>query len=84
MLLFYPDQVPVGNFEVDWLLHTTDIFFSRALRDQQQVFDLDICQHICIHVCKHFSGYLLMLGTDKIPIRVFGACFMFQLFSILE
>lgn len=30
-------HVPVGNFEVDWLLHTTDIFFSRALRDQQQV-----------------------------------------------
>lgn len=31
------DQVPLGNLEVDWLLHTADIFFSRALRDQQQV-----------------------------------------------
>lgn len=30
-------QVPLGNFELDWLLHTADIFFSRALRDQQQV-----------------------------------------------
>ncbi|XP_068311422.1 DNA polymerase epsilon catalytic subunit A-like [Pyrus communis] len=30
-------HVPLGNFEVDWLLHTADIFFSRALRDQQQV-----------------------------------------------
>lgn len=30
-------QVPLGNFEVDWLIHTADIFFSRALRDQQQV-----------------------------------------------
>ncbi|XP_047972925.1 DNA polymerase epsilon catalytic subunit A-like isoform X2 [Salvia hispanica] len=30
-------HVPLGNFEVDWLIHTADIFFSRALRDQQQV-----------------------------------------------
>lgn len=30
-------QVPLGNFELDWLMHTADIFFSRALRDQQQV-----------------------------------------------
>ncbi|XP_071932173.1 DNA polymerase epsilon catalytic subunit A-like [Coffea arabica] len=30
-------HVPLGNLEVDWLLHTADIFFSRALRDQQQV-----------------------------------------------
>lgn len=30
-------HVPLGNFEVDWLLCTADIFFSRALRDQQQV-----------------------------------------------
>lgn len=30
-------QVPIGNFDVDWLMHTADIFFSRALRDQQQV-----------------------------------------------
>ncbi|XP_052190980.1 DNA polymerase epsilon catalytic subunit A-like isoform X2 [Diospyros lotus] len=30
-------HVPLGNFEVDWLIYTADIFFSRALRDQQQV-----------------------------------------------
>ncbi|CAI9105576.1 OLC1v1004524C1 [Oldenlandia corymbosa var. corymbosa] len=30
-------HVPLGNFEVDWLLQTADIFFSRALHDQQQV-----------------------------------------------
>ncbi|XP_055836278.1 DNA polymerase epsilon catalytic subunit A-like [Solanum dulcamara] len=30
-------HVPIGNFDVDWLMHTADIFFSRALRDQQQV-----------------------------------------------
>ncbi|KAL6508685.1 hypothetical protein OROGR_023396 [Orobanche gracilis] len=30
-------HIPLGNFEVDWLIHTTDIFFSRALRDQRQV-----------------------------------------------
>ncbi|XP_048444807.1 DNA polymerase epsilon catalytic subunit A isoform X2 [Pyrus x bretschneideri] len=30
-------HVPLGNFELDWLIHTADIFFSRALRDQQQV-----------------------------------------------
>ncbi|KAK6138431.1 hypothetical protein DH2020_027841 [Rehmannia glutinosa] len=30
-------QVPMGNFEVDWLMHTADIFLSRALRDHQQV-----------------------------------------------
>ncbi|XP_040361849.1 DNA polymerase epsilon catalytic subunit A [Rosa chinensis] len=30
-------HVPLGNFEVDSLMHTADIFFSRALRDSQQV-----------------------------------------------
>ncbi|RWW20751.1 hypothetical protein GW17_00015117 [Ensete ventricosum] len=30
-------QVPLGNFELDWLLYTADVFFSRALRDKQQV-----------------------------------------------
>ncbi|XP_060974894.1 uncharacterized protein LOC115698042 [Cannabis sativa] len=29
--------VPLGNFELDWLIHTSDVIFSRALRDQQQV-----------------------------------------------
>lgn len=31
-------QVPLGNFELDWLIYTADVIFSRALRDQQQVF----------------------------------------------
>lgn len=30
-------HVPLGNFELDWMLFTADVFFSRALRDQQQV-----------------------------------------------
>ncbi|MQL76823.1 hypothetical protein Taro_009221 [Colocasia esculenta] len=30
-------HVPLGNFELDWLLFTVDVFFSRALRDQQQI-----------------------------------------------
>ncbi|XP_057456006.1 DNA polymerase epsilon catalytic subunit A-like [Lotus japonicus] len=30
-------HVPVGNFELDWLIFTADTFFSRALRDNQQV-----------------------------------------------
>ncbi|XP_022957705.1 DNA polymerase epsilon catalytic subunit A-like [Cucurbita moschata] len=30
-------HVPLGNFELDWLIFTADIFFSRALHDQQQV-----------------------------------------------
>ncbi|KAH7671411.1 DNA polymerase epsilon subunit 1 protein [Dioscorea alata] len=30
-------HVPLGNFELDWLLFTADVFFSRALRDQQQI-----------------------------------------------
>ncbi|EMS53029.1 DNA polymerase epsilon catalytic subunit A [Triticum urartu] len=30
-------QVPLGNLELDWLLFTADVFFSRALHDQQQV-----------------------------------------------
>ncbi|CAH8386609.1 unnamed protein product [Eruca vesicaria subsp. sativa] len=30
-------QVPLGNFGLDWLAFTVDIFLSRALRDQQQV-----------------------------------------------
>ncbi|KAL2328488.1 hypothetical protein Fmac_021915 [Flemingia macrophylla] len=30
-------HVPLGNFELDWLVFSADIFFSRALRDNQQV-----------------------------------------------
>ncbi|MED6160431.1 DNA polymerase epsilon catalytic subunit A [Stylosanthes scabra] len=30
-------HVPLGNFELDWLIFTADTFFSRALRDNQQV-----------------------------------------------
>ncbi|XP_057955577.1 DNA polymerase epsilon catalytic subunit A-like [Malania oleifera] len=30
-------HVPLGNFELDWLIYTADVFFSRALHDQQQV-----------------------------------------------
>ncbi|KAG2397467.1 DNA polymerase epsilon catalytic subunit [Vigna angularis] len=30
-------HVPLGNFELDWLIFMADIFFSRALRDNQQV-----------------------------------------------
>ncbi|XLR00416.1 hypothetical protein S83_066614, partial [Arachis hypogaea] len=30
-------HVPLGNFELDWLIFTADTFFSRALRDSQQV-----------------------------------------------
>ena len=30
-------QVPIGNFEGDPLLFTSDIFFMRKLRDQKQV-----------------------------------------------
>jgi len=37
-------QVPLGNFELDWLLFTADVFFSRALRDQQQVSSILIME----------------------------------------
>ncbi|KAF1884802.1 hypothetical protein Lal_00028689, partial [Lupinus albus] len=30
-------HVPLGNFELDWLIFTVDTFFSRALHDNQQV-----------------------------------------------
>ncbi|KAI4373579.1 hypothetical protein MLD38_011693 [Melastoma candidum] len=30
-------HVPLGNLEVDWLVFIGDVFFSRALHDQQQV-----------------------------------------------
>ncbi|KHN21127.1 DNA polymerase epsilon catalytic subunit A [Glycine soja] len=30
-------HVPLGNFELDWLIFIADIFFSRALHDNQQV-----------------------------------------------
>ncbi|MED6175850.1 hypothetical protein PIB30_082172 [Stylosanthes scabra] len=30
-------HVPLGNFELDWLIFTADTFFSRALCDSQQV-----------------------------------------------
>lgn len=36
-LLWLLKQIPLGNFELDWLIHTADIFFARALRDHQQV-----------------------------------------------
>lgn len=52
------EQVPLGNFEVDWLIHTSDIFLSRALRDQQQVADfliivLDLISFAPFSVTKH-------------------------------
>ncbi|KMT05520.1 hypothetical protein BVRB_7g176430 [Beta vulgaris subsp. vulgaris] len=30
-------HVPLGNLELDWIIYTIDMFFSRALRDHQQV-----------------------------------------------
>ncbi|XP_074301915.1 DNA polymerase epsilon catalytic subunit A-like [Silene latifolia] len=30
-------HVPLGNLDLDWIIYTIDIFFSRALRDNQQV-----------------------------------------------
>ncbi|EPS63800.1 hypothetical protein M569_10982, partial [Genlisea aurea] len=30
-------HIPLGNFEVDWLIHTLDVFMSRALHDHQQI-----------------------------------------------
>ncbi|XP_020536143.1 DNA polymerase epsilon catalytic subunit A isoform X2 [Jatropha curcas] len=30
-------HVPLGNFELDWLIFTADVFMSRALHDQQQL-----------------------------------------------
>ncbi|XP_057534123.1 DNA polymerase epsilon catalytic subunit A-like [Amaranthus tricolor] len=30
-------HVPLGNLELDWIIYTIDVFFSRALRDNQQV-----------------------------------------------
>nr|KAJ0201048.1 hypothetical protein LSAT_V11C600314360 [Lactuca sativa] len=30
-------HIPLGNFELDWLIHTADIFFARALHDHQQI-----------------------------------------------
>ncbi|KAJ0576989.1 putative DNA-directed DNA polymerase [Helianthus annuus] len=30
-------HVPLGNIELDWRIHTADIFFARVLRDQKQV-----------------------------------------------
>ncbi|CAN6479373.1 unnamed protein product [Victoria cruziana] len=36
-------HVPLGNFEHDWLLFTADVFYSRALRDAQQVLWISDC-----------------------------------------
>ncbi|GLJ44675.1 hypothetical protein SUGI_0939260 [Cryptomeria japonica] len=30
-------HVPIGNFDLDWLMFTADVFYSRALHDHQQV-----------------------------------------------
>ncbi|KAI3778740.1 hypothetical protein L2E82_08123 [Cichorium intybus] len=35
-------HVPLSNFELDWLIHTADVFFARALRDQQQIHHLAV------------------------------------------
>ncbi|GJZ45165.1 DNA polymerase epsilon catalytic subunit A-like protein [Tanacetum coccineum] len=35
-------RVPLGNIEPDWLIHTTDLFFARALRDQKQIHYLAV------------------------------------------
>lgn len=60
---FFMQQVPIGNFEIDWLLFTADVFFSRALRDQQQVitslvgvdlYSSSLLSHAC-DACDHIS-----------------------------
>ena len=39
-------QVPLGNLELDWIIYTIDVFFSRALRDNQQVS----CFHLILNI----------------------------------
>ncbi|KAL4287511.1 hypothetical protein AHAS_Ahas19G0193500 [Arachis hypogaea] len=43
-------HVPLGNFELDWLIFTADTFFSRALRDSQQVLIVKTCFLDEVHV----------------------------------
>lgn len=48
--ILFDQKVPFGNIELDRLLFTADVFFSRALRDQQQVgfpLDIKLCYTLC-------------------------------------
>lgn len=58
-------QVPLGNFELDWLLFTADVFFSRALRDKQQVGLFT--SHKCV------LGILLLCYLDFVILSIFGS-----------
>ncbi|KAM7276901.1 hypothetical protein ACFE04_018767 [Oxalis oulophora] len=50
-------HVPLGNIELDWLIFTADVFFSRALRDQHQALDKNDCDVIIV----------LWISDDGIP-----------------
>ncbi|RVW54423.1 DNA polymerase epsilon catalytic subunit A [Vitis vinifera] len=44
-------HVPLGNFETDWLIFTADLFFSRALRDQQQKDPNCVSANVALKAC---------------------------------
>lgn len=55
-------QIPLGNFELDWLIHTADIFFARALHDHQQVV-FSLLLYVTLFM--HKSNLLSFPYTEK-------------------
>ncbi|KAK7271283.1 hypothetical protein RJT34_27054 [Clitoria ternatea] len=53
-------HVPLGNFEPDLLIFTADIFFLRALRDNQQ----DNAKHLLAHLAASFDTPLPLLVSS--------------------
>ena len=74
-------QVPLGSLEPDWLIYTIDVFFSRALRDHQQVPFLWFISHLYHReILAIYSGdyFIILMGSWAwwllLP-KVVGSCF---------
>ncbi|PWA59986.1 DNA polymerase epsilon catalytic subunit A [Artemisia annua] len=57
-------HVPLGNFEQDWVIHIANIFFARALRDQQQIVSI---------LCVPLSIYAMIGGRSSVGSTKSGA-----------
>lgn len=54
-IIYFREQVPLANFDSDWVLFIADMFLARALRDRQHVgehlsfFSIFFCFLTCSH-----------------------------------
>ncbi|PWA42632.1 DNA polymerase epsilon catalytic subunit A [Artemisia annua] len=61
-------HVPLGNFEQDLVIHIANIFFARALRDQQQ-----IVSGLPFILCVPLSIYAMIGGRSSVGSTKSGA-----------